>query len=405
MMAIQGKYYDGKTANSQTVQLTLDPQGLLHADPDLISPIALSAIKISSRVANIPRTLSLPSGAIFETNDHDILDEWLARHQIKEGFIHKLENSMKYVIASVVFMVLFVGWTAFYGIPLFSTVAANALPPQVSIAIGDGVLETMDERFFTASELGPIRHRELTDKFTQLLEGSTNKGDIKYRLEFRKSELIGPNAFALPNGIVVLTDELVALAEHDQEIYSVLLHEIGHVEHRHSLRQLISHSGLAIITVLITGDVNSAGALILAMPNILMTSAYSRDIEWEADSYALDTMKKVGIPPSRFADFMERLEAYDPEYEFENDDFPEFEDGSSEAMENNIGEQTTTIADSGQETELVIVDNEEADESECISTPQDDGIQYELDLGWFSYLSTHPTTEDRIARFRDEAVE
>ena len=50
-------------------------------------------------------------------------------------------------------------------------------------------------------------------------------------------------------GAVVITDELIALAKNDDEIMSVLFHEIGHVEHRHSLRMVISHSGLAILSL------------------------------------------------------------------------------------------------------------------------------------------------------------
>ncbi len=57
-------------------------------------------------------------------------------------------------------------------------------------------------------------------------------------VEFRASPIIGANAFALPGGIVIVTDQLMQLAEHDDEILAVLAHEIGHVKHRHVLRGL-----------------------------------------------------------------------------------------------------------------------------------------------------------------------
>jgi Zn-dependent protease with chaperone function len=45
------------------------------------------------------------------------------------------------------------------------------------------------------------------------------------------------NAFALPNGRVVVTDELVELLKNDSDaLRAVLLHEIGHVQHHHSIR-------------------------------------------------------------------------------------------------------------------------------------------------------------------------
>ncbi|PHS69748.1 MAG: metalloprotease [Methylophaga sp.] len=382
-MSIHGQYYDGQTAVSHAIQIELDNQGMLHAYPDVMPPMAITTVKISSRIGNIPRTLTFPSGAVFETDDHDTLDRWLTHHQLKKGVLHKLESSMQYVMGAVIFMALFVAWTAFYGIPMLSSVAANALPAQLSIAIGDGVLETMDERFFSATALDEQLQQKLTAQFMQLLPDPENKGDIKYTLEFRKGGLIGANAFALPNGTVVLTDELVALADHHEEIYSVLLHEVGHVEHRHSLRQVISHSGLAILTVLITGDINSAGALVLAMPNILMSSAYSRDIEWEADTYALEHMAAKGIPFSRFADFMEKLEAnvFGDEAEQSKDcsdimfDKPSNEDGNSTVDQDLDGVQPA-----------------------CDSADKDEDV---IDIGFFDYISSHPPTEERIARFRD----
>ena len=50
-----------------------------------------------------------------------------------------------------------------------------------------------------------------------------------YQLEFRHGGYIDANAFALPSGIIVMTDELVELAKSDDELISVLAHEIGHV--------------------------------------------------------------------------------------------------------------------------------------------------------------------------------
>ena len=109
---------------------------------------------------------------------------------------------------------------------------------------------------------------------------------------------------------IVVTDELVNLAEHDDEIMSVLLHEIGHVKYRHSLRTIINHAGLTALVLTITGDVNSARALVLALPNVLHETSYSRDLEWEADTYSLEYMQNNGMSTEHFANFMERMEDY-----------------------------------------------------------------------------------------------
>jgi predicted Zn-dependent protease len=129
-----------------------------------------------------------------------------------------------------------------------------------------------------------------------------------FRLEFRRSGRIGPNAFALPSGIIVVTDELVMLAEHENEIVAVLAHEIGHVRHRHGLRTLLQNSAVALLIASVTGDLASVTALSAALPTLLVEAKYSRAFETEADRFALEYLREHRIPPAHFADMLSRLD-------------------------------------------------------------------------------------------------
>ena len=129
---------------------------------------------------------------------------------------------------------------------------------------------------------------------------------------FRKGGKIGPNAFALPSGTIVFTDEMIQIAERDDELSAVLLHEIGHIVHRHSMRTLIQDSLLGFVLLAMTGDVAGSSELFLALPVLLTEMAYSRKFEREADAYALTAMQDHGIPPVRFASLMRRIEDQKP---------------------------------------------------------------------------------------------
>jgi hypothetical protein len=132
-MPLKGLFYDGQSAKSHTLILELDAQGMLHATPPLTQPIAFKEITLSQRIGNIARTLTFPSGTVFETNDHQTLDDWLNEHQISHGGLaHRLESSELYAIGALLFMLLFITWSYFYGIPWFSKLAANALPAEAS---------------------------------------------------------------------------------------------------------------------------------------------------------------------------------------------------------------------------------------------------------------------------------
>jgi predicted Zn-dependent protease len=45
------------------------------------------------------------------------------------------------------------------------------------------------------------------------------------------------------------------------------------------------------------------------LPTLLLQSGYSRDFEDEADSYAFQRLKAVGVSPRNLAEILERLEA------------------------------------------------------------------------------------------------
>ena len=119
----------------------------------------------------------------------------------------------------------------------------------------------------------------------------------------------GANALALPSGVVVLTDELVALSRVDDELVAVLAHELGHVKGRHALRRLLQSSLVAGLAILVTGDVASAASLIAAVPTALAEAGYSRELEREADAYALATFDRHQIDRRHFARILERLAA------------------------------------------------------------------------------------------------
>jgi predicted Zn-dependent protease len=132
----------------------------------------------------------------------------------------------------------------------------------------------------------------------------------KFSLEFRQGGLIGPNAFALPDGTVVITDELVKFADGDTELLlGVLAHEIGHVELKHSLRQLYRSVGAAGLIMLIGGDIGNGTEDILVQGGGPLALSYSRAQEADADRQSVRLMSKAGYDPEAIGRFFTLLEA------------------------------------------------------------------------------------------------
>lgn len=320
-MALAGRWSDGRTAAVVPVTLQLDARDYVQvqglAAPR--DPCPLARVSISPPLGSTPRYLRFPDGAQCETLDHAEVARWEARQQQRgergwsdrlESVVHRLEQHWLAVLVSLLLLVGFGGWFAVAGAPLLAEAVALRLPPAMVQAVGRDSLTVLDKAAFSPSQLAPERQQALTQRFQALLPADT--GGLHYALVFRQGSRTGPNAFALPDGTVVLTDELVGLAAHDGQVAAVLLHEIGHVHHRHLLRQLIQHSALAALLVGITGDIQGASEMVLALPSVLMQAHYSQAMETEADTYALERMPAHGLPPQDFADILRRLEAWEP---------------------------------------------------------------------------------------------
>lgn len=234
-------------------------------------------------------------------------------------------------------MTALLGATYWLAFPVIVRAVAAGVPHNALEAISSQTLASLDDSLLDPTTLSVPRQQELTSAFGRL-PISPDLGPHT-RLEFRRSEALGANAMALPSGIVVVTDGLVALATDTDDVMAVLAHEVGHLEGRHSMRAIVQS---ALVSGLITLAVGDVSALAAAAPAALLDARYSRDLEREADVYAVNALRRIGVRPTRLADMLERMEA--------------------------------EHAKAGRENPA----------------------------GVFSYLSTHPTTEERLTTLRSE---
>lgn len=321
MILIKGYYYDGKTSRKAQASLEIYDDGIAKLLVDGASKqAALSHLRISSRIGNTPRSIYFPDGEKFETGENEAIDAILAKHDIHRGarFIHILETKKHYILLALIVVIISSFSLIRYGIPAMAKAAAFALPASTSGAIGKGALEIMDKTLFSKSELNDETRERINKYFVEMAEKQPQ--GFNYNLAFRKGNRVGANALALPSGTIIITDELIKIVEDDSEIIAVLAHEFGHVAHRHSLRRLFQDSVVALMVVMITGDISSTSSLIAAMPTILVEAQYSQVFELEADKYALAYLQDNNIDLIYFKNLMLHLE----EYHSANKDIPSF---------------------------------------------------------------------------------
>lgn len=126
------------------------------------------------------------------------------------------------------------------------------------------------------------------------------------------------NAFAVPGGVIGLNAGLFLYAASDDEVASVVAHEIAHVSQRHFARRFMDSKKMGIgvlaamlasIAVAIAGDAQAGMAGIAATQAGALQAqlAYSRSNEREADRVGMQTLAASGLDPTAMPRFFERM--------------------------------------------------------------------------------------------------
>lgn len=312
-MSFQADYFDGLKASHKPVLVRVAEhakQIVFDVDGDTLT-FNLADLEVQAKLGSTKRLIDLPNGGMLEAADINELEA--AMPSKTSAFwrgLHYLENHLGWVLLAML-LTMFAGWMFLqFGVPKMAEYVADLTPPSMETKIGEQVLAGLDSQvgYFSPSKAEPKRKQSVIAELNKLC--SAIKTCPSYRLEFRDAgEVeeggIGANAFALPGGIMVMTDQLISLSKNDTEVVAVLAHELGHVRQRHAFRQSLQGVLAGLILAAITGDVSSVAS---GLPAALMQMKYSRAHEIEADGFALSAMQAACLPPKAFADILQRLQ-------------------------------------------------------------------------------------------------
>lgn len=349
-MRISGFYYPPGSSKQHVADLKCDEVGncrITLTDGEEFTA-RLDELWISDRLGNMPRQLRLPDGELFETNANNEVDALLRsfRQQGLPALLHRLESRAVFILPLLFVAGLAILFTYKWGIPTASQAIAFSLPSDKLSLIGNHTLSALDKTMLQPSKLSDEQQEQIRQRFNALT--SEVGSGFTYQLHFRRMGNNLPNAFALPDGSIVMMDGLVDISSHSWEVDSVLLHEIAHVEQRHGLQMAIQDTFLTLAISLALGDAVSTSQAVASLPAILIESKYSRDFEQSADDYASNYMLTHDVDPNHFADMLQKLEE-------------SHKDGKDESM----------------------TDDEES---------------------FWDYFASHPKMEERIARVREKSI-
>jgi Zn-dependent protease with chaperone function len=301
---IAAQYFDGISARAHGVRADLCGGQLQVRGAGIAVSVPARQVKWPERTRHGTRVAHLPGGAVLHCADREAWDAWLMAAGRGEALVVKAQQSWRATWVSVVLLVTVLAAGFVWGVPWAVRAAVAVLPVRIDAVVGQAALESLEGHLLDATQLPPPERERIVAAFERAVAAMPAGSVPAWRIEFRKSR-IGPNAFALPGGTIVMTDELVRLVRGDERILvGVLAHELGHVRHRHGMRALAQVSALGAAAGLVLGDFSS---LLASVPVWLGQAAYSRDAEREADLEAVRVLKAAGHSPEVMVEFFKSV--------------------------------------------------------------------------------------------------
>lgn len=298
-----GIYFDGKSSLPQEVKLMFNPQtqllyiqnGFYHRFEWKLTDIEVSQ---NGEMLSIIRK-DHPEESIT------IQDAHFAQHfyQFKNvGWYQKLLNQSKafYLGLTTVF-IGFLLVSYFFIIPYIGEKSIEIIPESYDQELGELAYQEM----ISEEEIDQNKTKIL-DEFVKELKFSSSK-PLKFTIV--KSDEV--NAFALPNGDIVIFTGILKKMNSYEELVALIGHEATHVHHRHSMKMLGRKLSGYIFISTILGDANGVVTAIGENAHALHSLSYSRHYEEDADNGAFNTLKINKVNPKGMVDLFKTIDNKD----------------------------------------------------------------------------------------------
>ena len=308
---VAADFFDGRHGRAHAVHLRVAAQELVIVGDDVQRTVPLAALRWPERTRHGVRILQLPDGASLHCRDSGAWDAWSAAFAgRRDSLVVRVQQRWKWVMVSTLVLVCLIGVSYKHLLPWAARGVVAMMPRTADEAIGEAALSSIDRNgLMLPSTLSAARQQAVREAFAQSVSRLPAADVPIYRLEFRKST-IGPNAFALPGGSIVLTDDLYERVDGDRDILvGVLGHELGHLRHRHGMRMLVQAGVLSAAAAALYGDFST---LFSQIPVLLGQASYSRDAEHEADVDAVRLLRANAISPAVMARFFAKIRQTKP---------------------------------------------------------------------------------------------
>jgi predicted Zn-dependent protease len=296
-------YFDGQISTPFKVDLILD---------DIRSELVLSTETgntIKKRVNEFDYEVYHNSMKIrFKDNEmHLVVEDTNFINEFERFFNSNVRNSIYKKLIKLKFPVHLLIALAVFSLIAVIYIFVTPIIAQKSVYLIPVAFDTQIGNLFMKKYITTV---EIDSERTELLNEFAGKitWNSKTDLHFFVVKSPTVNAFALPNGNIVVLTGLLNRIDDYEALLALLGHEVTHVNKRHSI-QTMSKSliGYAFISILTT-NVSGLTAIMAENADTLGNLSFSRDMELEADNGAIILLEENGVNPEGLLKLMKTLQ-------------------------------------------------------------------------------------------------
>lgn len=189
------------------------------------------------------------------------------------------------------------------GVPALSGPVARATPVSMEQRMGDNFNAQVSAIFPACEDAAGQR------TLAALGDRIAAEADTPFDIRVRAVDAPMVNAFALPGGYILVTDDLIREAKTPDELAAVIAHEVAHVEKRHVMQSVWRNFGVGMLLDLVVGGGTGAGQQAVILAGQASELSYSRSSELEADARGQTLLHAGGMSSLGMAPFFERMAA------------------------------------------------------------------------------------------------
>ncbi len=289
-MKLKGTYYGGYSSTPHQAEIDIVPGGLeIRNEGNFSEGIFWPSDKVKFRnYQNKFFHFSYENGEKLESFEVEFTDKSIYKLANKhyKPFIDEISYKLLYYRLKIVIPLAFgvIGLLAgiyLYVLPEFAGQLASQLPQGIEEKIGDHLHNSISEDIVIDYE----KSIELNDFYKAL----HHKTSYNYKFYVVADSNV-VNAFAAPGGHIYVFQGILRKIKTPEQLSSLMFHEMGHIENKHTIKYLFRAISRSVFLNLVTSDINGIAGFLAENLNVFYTLKYSKELEEEADLYAISQM-------------------------------------------------------------------------------------------------------------------